>query len=197
MKIPSKKEMDEKTQFTLLPNDDYELIISEVKEETQNKFQAVADPETGQVPQEDILRITLEIVGFKDGSAATDDEGESSVGRKIFFTGRPGSLGYKDGGTTPSITRCFLAYSLGVEVDDEFEIEDFQDLIGKTVFAEIIKHTTLKGRKTNRIARFITPRKIRREENVTKVIPTGEPPVEKINVDVKDDKIDPEEVFVE
>ena len=190
MKVPSKKELDEKTQFTLLPNDDYELIITEIKEETQNKYQAKADPETGRIPQEDILRVILDIVAFKDGSAAVDEEGESAIGRKIFFTGRPKNLGYKDGGTTPSITRCFFAYALGVEVDEEFDVPEFQELIGKTIFAEIVKYTTQKGRKTNRIARFIAPRRIR-EEDIKKVIPTGEPPAEEI----PEDEIDPEEVI--
>lgn len=167
MEFPSKKEFNENTQFALLPSDDYELIIVELKEEKQDKYMAKPDKETGEKPQEDVLKVKLEVVGFKDGAKATDEAGEDATGKNVFFTGRPASMGWQQDGT-PSKTRCILAYATGQGIDDKLNIEDWQDLVGKTVFAEIIQKANQKGKKTNRISRFITPRKIREESKSKK-----------------------------
>ena len=180
MEFPSHKEFDEQTQFALLPADDYELIITEIKEDKQDKYMAKPDKETGEKPQEDVLKVTLGVIGFKDGAKATDESGEDATGKKIFFTGRPASMGWQVDGT-PSKTRCILAYATGQGIDDKLNIEDWQDLVGKTVFAEIIQKANQKGKKGNRISRFITPRKIREEPKTEEKIETEELPEDDIN----------------
>lgn len=191
MEFQSKKEFDEQTQFAILTADDYELVIAEIKEEKQDKYMAKPDPETGVKPQEDILRVVLEIVGFKDGSPALDEEGGEAKGRKLFFTGRPKSMGWQRDGT-PSKTRCLLAFATGQNINEKLELSNWQELIGQTIFAEILQGTNTKGKKINKISRIITPRKIRGEENVKKEIPTGEPPTEEIPQE--DEEINPENV---
>lgn len=156
MKFPSKKTFDETTQFSLLPADDYEVIISEVKEETQNKYKAVPD-ENGIIPQEQVVRCVFSIVNFKDGTPAKDDDGNDAKNRKLFFTGRPKSIGWKTSGE-PAKTRCLIAYATGQKIDDALELNDWQDLVGKTLFVEVIQGQNLKGKKINKITRLILPR---------------------------------------
>lgn len=196
MEFPSKKESDEATQFVLLPPDDYELIITEIKEEMQDKYMAKPDPNTGVKPQEATLRVVLEVVAFKDGAPASDQEGKDATGRKLFFTGRPGSMGWQQDGT-PSKTRCLLAFATEQNIDEKLHLDDWQELIGKSVFAEVIQKANLKGKKTNRISRIITPRRDRTESKTIKddeghEIPVGEPPVEEEPIDKDEIPVIPE-----
>jgi len=155
MKIQSKKELDEETSYTLLPHEDYKINIVEVKEDRQPKYKAVPD-ENGVVEQEDIVNVSFEIISYKDGGEAKDEEDEPAKGRKVFFTGRPKSMGYMRDGT-PAKTRCLVAYATEQDVDEEMVLDSWQDLVGKTIYAEIIQKENTKGKTTNRIARFVLP----------------------------------------
>lgn len=156
LKFKSKQQLDEETQFTLLPQDDYELIITDLKLETRNKYQAKPNKE-GKIPQEKVVNFTLEVVGLKDGSLAQDKEGKEAKGRKAFFTFRPEAMGYSEGGTIPSKSRSFLAFATGQEIDGELELESYDELIGKTIYAEIIEYTNQKGQRRNKISRILPP----------------------------------------
>jgi len=156
IKIPSKKQLDEeRPKFSLLPHDDYELVIVDLKRGERSKYLAKPDKD-GNVPKEKIIDFTFEIASFKDGTPAKDVEGNDATGRKVFFTGRPESMGFMSDGT-PSKTRSLVAYALGQDVEGEIEFEEWEQLLGKTVYAEIVQYTTQRGEKKNKIARFIPP----------------------------------------
>ena len=156
MKFKSKQQLDEETHFALLLQDDYELIITKVEPDTRDKYQAKPDKD-GKIPQEEIVNITLEVIGFKDGKPTTDEEGGDAGGRNVFFTFRPQAMGYSEGGTIPSKSRSFLAFATGQEVDNELELENYEALVGKTIYAEIVQYTNSRGKKRNKISRILPP----------------------------------------
>ena len=155
MKIPSKKELDEQTQFVLLPPEDYELKIVEAQEEKEDTYGL------GRT-------FVLEVVCYKDGGESKDEEDNPSKGRKLFFTGRPNSMGYMRDGT-PSKTRCLVAYSTGQDIDEKMELEKWSQLIGKTIYAEIIQKENQKGQTVNRIARFVLPPRKDKEDDESQI----------------------------
>jgi hypothetical protein len=162
LNFKSKKQMDEeRPEFALLVHDDYELIITEVKPEKQKRYQ----PKKGQTDDEEVINVVLEVQMFKDGQMAVDVNGEDAGGRKVFFTGRPESMGFMTDGT-PSKTRCLVAYATGQDVQDELQLEDWSNLVGKTVFAEVVQYTTIKGQQRNKISRFLPPKGQRVKPNV-------------------------------
>jgi len=156
MKFASKEEMD-KGEFALLVHDDYELVVEEITTDTQDKYMAKAGKD-GKIPTEPIVNVVFGVVGCKDGSDPIDDEGNPAIGRKIFFTGRPDSMGWRKSGE-PAITRCFLAYATEQDIDGELELDAWEDLVGKTLYAEIIQYTTQAGKKRNKISHFVLPPK--------------------------------------
>lgn len=149
MEFPSKTSLDkEKKGFNLLPADDYQFIIQKYEERTQPKY--LKPNET-----EDVINFTLEITGFKDGEPAVDEKGEPANGRKMWFTARPGSIGFTQAGI-PSITRQFIGYALGLDdIEKDFELISWEELLGKTVYGEVITKSNTKGQKVNRISRFL------------------------------------------
>jgi len=157
MQFKSKSVIEsERKSFTPLVADDYELIVVKVEPGQQAKFNATPD-ETGKIPMENIINIQLEVVAFKDGDPAVDMAGAPAHGRKLFFTCRPESMGFlKDG--SPSKSRALVAYATGQSVEDDLNLGSWNDLIGKTVYAEVIAHTSQKGNKGNKIARFLPKR---------------------------------------
>jgi len=155
MLFPSKQKLDEERQFMLLPQDDYELVITDIQRITQNRYMAKPDKD-GKIPQEDVINFTLEVVACKDGSEAKDEKGNDAGGRRVFFTGRPESMGFKSDGT-PSKTRCLVAYALGQDVEGDIELEEWEQLLGNTIFAEIVVGTNQKGQKKNKITRILPP----------------------------------------
>lgn len=148
MEFPSKAELDKsKKAFSLLPADDYQFIISSCEPKTQLKYQSQ--------DTEDVINFTLEITGFRDGTPAIDEDGKPANGRKMFMTVRPLSMGFTQAGL-PSISRQFIGYALGLEdIEQDFELAAWEQLLGKTVYGEIITKTNMKGEKVNRIARFV------------------------------------------
>ena len=162
MIFKSKQQLDrERPEFLPLPSDDYELIITNLEPMTRNRYMAKPNKD-GKIPQEEIFRVTLEIVAFRDGGNAIDIRGNDATGRKIFFTLRPNSMGFQQDGT-PSKSRTLVAYATNQNVEDEIELDDWQDLIGKTIFAEIIQYTNSKGKIGNKISRFLLPPKSKRQ----------------------------------
>ena len=154
--MKSKEQLDEERQGVLLPAGDYELLITDFKEDTQDKYMAKADEE-GMIPKENIVRFTFEIRGTRDGDPALSRDGEDATGKKLIFTARPDSMGFMRDGT-PAKSRQLVANALGKEVNEEFEFE-WEDLIGKTIYAEVVEHKTQRGTDTNKIVRFLRPPK--------------------------------------
>jgi len=195
MKFPSKKQIEEEvTQFSLLPADDYEIIISEIKEEIQNKYLAKPD-EQGVTPQEQVLRCIFSVVGFKDGTPAKDDDGNNAKERKLFFTGRPESIGFQLSGV-PAKTRCLIAYATGQKIDDELVLDNWQDLVGKTLFVEVMQGKNTKGKDINKVSRIIPPRVNR--ENTSETPQDPHDRIDKfLDKEVAKDKAKEEEINVE
>ncbi len=156
MKFPSKKTIDsERKKFTLLPADDYLLEISEVKVGTQQKYKSTE--------QEEVVNFTFNIISFADGSEATDIEGKSAINRKVFYTGRPDHLGFmKDG--TASKFRCLIAYTTKQDIFEELVLENWEDLLGKQIKAEIVQYMPEGNpEKKNKIVRFLPSKKERKQ----------------------------------
>ena len=153
MEFLSHEELDaSRPKFALLPHNDYKLTIAKLEEKTQDRYQ----PKEGQTSTEDVVNFTLEVVELRDGGTATDDEDKDATNKKVFFTGRPESMGFmKDG--TPAKLRQLIAYTTGQDVEGGLEIEAWEQLLGKTVYAEIIQKPNQKGEKKNRITRFLLP----------------------------------------
>ena len=150
----SKTDLD-KGRFALLVHDDYELVVDEVKEDMQEKYGGVKDKE-GNPIMEQIVNIVFKVMGFRGGvGICTDEEGKDAVGRKVFFTARPASCGFMRDGT-PSKTRTLVAYALGQDVSGEIVFDDWLELQGRTLYAEVIQKETPKG-KRNAISRFLLP----------------------------------------
>lgn len=158
----SKQTLDKERAFTLLPADDYELVITDIKLNERPKYMKPDEIE-------EVVDFTMEIVGLRDGVPAKDIEGKDATGRKVFFTGRTGSLGFQRDGT-PAKMRCLVAYALGLGVNDDFDLDEWEQLAAKTIYAEIVQYTNTKGNQSNKISRFLLPPKKR-------------------NVDVKDEDI--------
>lgn len=159
MLFKSKKTLDEeRPTFALLPNDDYELIITDCKPNERPKYM-----KPDQIEQ--IVDFTLEVIGTRDGTTARDIEEKDASGRKVFFTARPENIGFQRDGT-PSKTRTLVAYAFGKDVNDEFEIEAWEQLLGKTIFAEIVQYTNAKGNKRNKISRLLLPPKNRQNVRI-------------------------------
>lgn len=146
-----KKQWDEsKPNFITVPEDTYVLRVFEVKpEELKAKYNSPDEFEKQ-------VTIILDIVSLKDGSEAKDNEGKNALGRKIFFTARPDSMGFKEKGTVPSITRQFVYYIQGKDPFSDEALEfDFAEFKGSTINALVIEKQNLKGNMTNKIDRFM------------------------------------------
>lgn len=171
--FPSKKTLDEqKPKYTLLPQDDYTLKITEVKEEKQKKYQSEEF--------EIVESITFEILSLKDGSTPTDEKGKTVIGRKVFFKARPTSTGFMQDGT-PSKTRQLVAYTTNQDILEDIELNSWQDLKNEIVNAEIIQYLNQKGEKGNKISRFLPIKK--------KV------QIKKEDIPIVEDEIDASEIF--
>lgn len=150
MRFDSKKTLDErKPEYALLPVEDYLLKIIKVEEKTQEKYQSTE--------QEDVIDVQLEVISYRDGETAFDAERKPSKGRKLFFTGRPDSMGFQRDGTA-SKTRALVAYATGQDILGEIELEAWEQLLGHEINAEVIQKPNQKGVIQNRIARFIAPK---------------------------------------
>lgn len=169
MLIPSKKQLDEqKKDFSLILQDDYILEIESLKETQQENYN-----KTG---MEDIVNITFNILSLKDGNVVKDINGDVVKNRKIFFTARPNNVGFmKDG--TPSKTRSLISYITHQDIFEEMIFDNWNDLVGELVNAEIIQYINGKGEKKNKIGRFL-PTKIKNKD-IDENIPVVEDEVKK------------------
>lgn len=154
IKIPNKTDAKSGSDksFPILPADEYQFKIAEFVEKKKPKYLKPTE-------MEDIVTFTLEVTGFKDGQPAVDSEGGQANGRKMWFDLNPAKLGFTQS-DLPSISRSFLGYALGLDdLEKDFELDGYSQLVGKTVYAEIITKTNTQNRKVNKIARFLkTPR---------------------------------------
>ena len=153
IKIPNKEQWEEnksKSDFPLLPHDEYELIITGVEEKLQEKYQSH--------DMEEVVNITFEVKGLKGSAEEPKDvNGNTAMGRKIWFTARPDSIGFQQDGT-PAKTRCLIFYANGItDLNAELEFGDWEDLVGQTIYAEISQKTNMKKKEVNFISRFVLP----------------------------------------
>lgn len=155
--IPSKKDLDaQRPKYALLPQDDYFLEVAEVKREIEKDKYSQEEQE--------IVNIIFRILSLKDGSRALDEESKTTDKRKVFFTARPSVIGFNQAGTA-SMTRQFIAYITEQDLFEELKV-DWDDLIGKTIYAEIVQYINQKGNKANKIGRFLPPRKKSLKEQI-------------------------------
>lgn len=166
MRFDSKEELDEKQKFSLLPQDDYELIIVGLEPATRDKYMAKPNKD-GSIPKEEIINVTLEVIACKDGEGAFDEEGNSAVGRKVFFTIRKDSMGFTTAGI-PSKSRSFVANATNQDVNGSIELKNWEDLNGKTIYAEIVQYKNTKGQLRNKIERIVSSPKKSRKITKTK-----------------------------
>lgn len=173
----SKQQLDEEQKFSLLPQDDYELMIwgcrfgdnqleGELKIEKRDKYLAKPDKE-GKMPQEENINVILKIIACKDGSEALDEEGKPAKDRIVFFQVRPESMSFTTAGV-PSKSRALVAAATGQDVNGSLELADWNDLIGKIVYAEIIQYSNQKGQLRNKISRIVSPPKGKGKAKVAK-----------------------------
>lgn len=157
MNWKSKQQLDEEQKWSLLPVDDYELIVVKLEPAIRDKYMAKPDKD-GKIEQEHIINAMLEVVACKDGGKALDEKGESAAGRKVFFTLREDSMGFTNAGV-PSKTRSFVAAATGQDVLGSMDLADWNDLIGKTIYAEVVQYKNQKGQLRNKIERIVNPPK--------------------------------------
>jgi len=151
IEIKSKKQMDEeRPEFTPLEHEDYELKIAGIKQNKRKKYMSQEE--------ENVVDFELSVVGLRDGGKAKDIEGADATGRKVFFSACPDRMGFMRDGT-PAKLRQLVAYATKQDVEGEMELNEWEDLAGKTLFAEIVKYTTQKGNVSNKISRFLMPKK--------------------------------------
>jgi len=156
MKWKSKEQLDaERPKYPPLVAEDYRLTITSYEEKVQPKYMKPNETE-------DVVNFTLEVQSYRDGNSAYDTEGNEATNRKVFFTFRPDNMGFRQSGE-PAISRAFIAYATGQDIDGDLEIESYEQLMGKEIFAQIIQKENKKGDKVNRIARFL-PTKTKRPE---------------------------------
>lgn len=136
------------SEFSLLPQDDYKLEVAEINEEQQTKYMSTE--------LEDVVKVKLKILSFKDGGQAVDENGDDATDRLAFFTITPKSAGWRMDGT-PSKTRAFVTQAMGVDVNEEVKLDKWEDLLGKIVYAEIIQYERKNGGKGNKISRIVAP----------------------------------------
>ena len=147
LKWKSKEELDkERPQYALLPQEDYELVVVNVEPNTRKKYRSQEN--------EEIVDVQLEVVCLKDGTEAIDDEGKEAKGRKVFFTLRPNSMGFMSDGT-PSKSRTFIAFATKQDILGDIELETWEQLLGKTIFAEVVQYQNQKGQVRNKISRIL------------------------------------------
>lgn len=176
--IPSKRELDERNDFPLLPQDDYRLVVENVEPRREiNKF--YVEPVEGEKPKKnqkreiEIVNITFNIVSLKDGSPAYDVKGNSTSARKMWFKAKPEAIGFMADGT-PSKTRCLIAYLTNADIYGELRYNDWKDFIGEEINAEIMQKPIGIDKKINVITRFLPPKRIQPIKANTDDIPVIE-----------------------
>lgn len=160
MKLPSLQDFESEkqaerhfssTKFPPLPADEYVMEVVNFEETKGKKYQSEE--------LEDSIKFTLEFKRLREPTdePMKDTEGGDATGRTMFFWLSPDRLGFTKTGT-PSISRQFIGYCLGVQdIQQDFELQSWRDLIGKKVLAEVVVGTTSKGKKVNKAVRFIKP----------------------------------------
>lgn len=151
--IPSKKELDEARTFPLLPSDDYLLKLAEVTQNLKNVYMAKPKKD-GTIPQEEVVTIKFEVISFRDGADLVDENGDSVEKSNIFFDLRPHRMGFMRDGT-PAKSRQLVAFITEQDINEEIALEEWEDLIDKEVFAQIVIYKTQTGKSRNKITRFI------------------------------------------
>ncbi len=146
-RIPSKEEIDaEKKEFTLVPADDYLVKIESVEEKEQPKYKNPNEKET-------VLNVRFKIIETRDGEKAKDDNGDDATDRLLFFTANIESVGWQTDGT-PSKARQLVCYAMDTDIESAVELESEQDLVGRKIYAQVVKKNNTKGELVNRIVRF-------------------------------------------
>lgn len=180
----SKREMEEeRPEFAALPDNIYRLNITKVERQKKKKY--------GTEEMEDVMTFTFDIVSLGSGEEAKDVDGASVKNRKMFFDGKKNkegewSMGFSEGGTVPSRLRALTAHALGLDVDGKITFESWEQFLGKTVNAFIVKYKNKKGEVKNKIDKFLESG----DTEIPKTLEEGEDEIPFIEddeeIDVKD-----------
>ena len=158
----SKKKWDEdKPTYPPLPDDDYRLRVSKIEQVKAKKYMSEE--------LQDVMRLTLELQSYADGSVANDTEGKPALGRRFYQDIRPNQEGEFEPGFTreglPSIGRAIIAYVINKDPFDEITEDEFpswDSLLGKEVVVSINQYVSkLTGDRKCKITRVV-PRKVRK-----------------------------------
>ena len=128
--MPSQEELAKRGgDFKLLPEDEYVL---EVKEISINKDQR--NPYNDEV--RDTLTVKTKPIKFADGSPLVDIDGEDVPDDKLIFDFiDPTKVGMKP---QPSKARKFFTAALGLPIGSGFDLDDYDDLLGKRLIGTVI-----------------------------------------------------------
>jgi hypothetical protein len=160
--IPSEEEYTaqntDRKEYSLFPADDYILEVAQVTEQP-GKVDIFDKPKEGQ-PQRTYtgLEVRLRPISFANGDELQDEDGEDIPEDRnplIFDWFDPSKVGLKP---QPAKARKFFAASMGVELEDRIDVDDFNDLIGKRVIGTVIIKPGASGNRNNRVTSY---RKVR------------------------------------
>ena len=159
------------------------LYLMKLRKQKKKKY--------GTDEMEDVITFTFDIVSLGGGGEAKDVDGASAKNRKMFFDGKKNkegewSMGFTEGGTIPSRLRALTAYALGLDVDGKIKFESWDQFLGNTVNAFIVRYKNKKGQVKNKIDKFLdsgdteVPKTLEGENDEIPVIEDEE------EIDVKD-----------
>lgn len=150
-RLPSESEYADtaKSDFTLLPPDDY---MVEVKEIIVQKDQLdIYDKNTPQRVR-DTLQVRLRVISFANGESLVDEDGDEVADERLFFAFvDPTRVGLIP---QPSFARKFFSAAVGVEVGQTVEFDSYDELVGKRLIASTIIKPNAKGVKKNKVTDF-------------------------------------------
>ncbi len=161
--IPSEQEYAEQgggdfPDRKLFPADDYIFEVSQITEQPGKvdifyKPSKPGDPETRTYTG---LELRLRPVTFANGDELQDEDGDDAQeGALLFDWLDPSKVGLKP---QPSKARKFFAATLGLEIEDRIDIEQWSELIGKRIIGTVIIKANAVGKRNNRVVSY---RKVR------------------------------------
>lgn len=161
VKIASKEELASQSGRPL-PEDRYVGEVTKIEPVTSpNPFQKGPDGEPVERTQ---LKVTWALLSFEDGSELVNEDGDPVEERSVNRFIDPNRTGFMKNGKA-AIARKFFAASLGVDVEDDMEIDSYDDLLGAKMGLQLGIQKTENGR-FNRVEDiFPLKKKIRRRSD--------------------------------
>lgn len=194
--IPSETEYAEQrdagSDFSLFPADDYIIEVQSVTEQP-NKVDIFDKPAAGQ-PQRTYtgLEVRFRIVSFANGDEIVDENGADipAARNPLFFDWfDPARVGLKP---QPAKARKFFAFSMGKELEDRIDIENWSDMVGKRLIGVVIVKANAAGVRRNKITDY-RPIRVRRRAAAATAAPAPDLAAAAAEV-FKDDLVDSDEL---